>query len=355
VRIAIANDLPLAVEALRRVVSSLQGYRVAWVARDGAEAVRNCALDTPDLILMDLLMPVMDGVAAIHQIMARNPCAILVVTATVEGNSTKVIEALGAGALDAVQTPTLSPNGDSRAARALCSKIELLCELISEDRGHRCAGVVTHKPRVGGQARDHLVVIGASAGGPSALATILGALPRDFPAAVIIVQHIDAQFAPSMATWLAEQSALTVRSAREQDLPEPGTALIAATNDHLVFLDSRTIGYSREPRNSHYRPSIDVFFQSVANHWKGEAVGVLLTGMGRDGAKGLKALRDAGVLTIAQDSASCVVYGMPKAAIELDAAAEILPVQRIAARLMQSLEVTVKRSFTQSSLPKTRF
>jgi two-component system response regulator WspF len=190
-------------------------------------------------------------------------------------------------------------------------------------------------------------VIGASAGGPSALATILGALPRDFPAAVVIVQHIDAQFAPSTATWLDDQSALMVRTAREQDLPEPGTALIAATNDHLMFLDSGAIGYTREPRNSHYRPSIDVFFESVANHWKGEAVGVLLTGMGRDGAKGLKALRDAGALTIAQDSASCVVYGMPKSAVELDASAEILPVQKIAPRLLQSIEVATKRNSTQ--------
>jgi chemotaxis response regulator CheB len=346
VRIAIANDLPLAVEALRRVVSCLPGYRVAWVARDGAEAVRNCALDTPDLILMDLLMPVMDGVAATRQIMARNPCAILVVTATVDGNSTKVIEALGAGALDAVQTPTLAPSGDSRTALALRLKMETLCSLVSEDHAHGRAGAFHRKSRSGEEARDRLVVIGASAGGPSALATILGALPRDFPAAVVVVQHIDAQFAPSMATWLAEQSALTVRTAREQDVPEPGTALIAATNDHLVFLDSRTIGYTREPRHSHYRPSIDVFFESVANHWKGEAFGVLLTGMGRDGAIGLKTLRDAGAFTIAQDSVSCVVYGMPRAAVELEAATEILPVQKIAPRLLQSLEVAAKRNST---------
>jgi two-component system, chemotaxis family, response regulator WspF len=338
VRIAIANDLPLAVEALRRVVTSLPGYRTAWVARDGAEAIRNCSVDTPDLILMDLLMPVVNGVEATRQIMARNPCAILVVTATVEGNSAKVIEALGAGALDAVQTPALTPNADSRSALALRSKIVAICRLVTEDRGNGRASLATQKSRAAVQAQDCLIVIGASAGGPSALASILGTLPRDLPAAVVIVQHIDSQFAPMMASWLGEQSALTVRIAREHDRVNPGTALIAATNDHLVFLDSSTIGYTPEPRHCHYRPSIDVFFQSVANHWKGHALGVLLTGMGYDGAKGLKSLRDAGAFTIAQDSESCVVYGMPKAALELGAAVEILPIHRIAPRLMQSLK-----------------
>jgi two-component system response regulator WspF len=289
---------------------------------------------------MDLLMPVMDGVTATRQIMARTPCAILVVTATVEGNSAKVIEALGAGALDAVATPTLSPSGDSRTALALRSKMQTLCRLVSEEQDRGGVGADARKPRSGTDPKDCLVVIGASAGGPSALAAILGALPRDFPAAVVVVQHIDAQFAPSMATWLAEQSPLTVRPARERDVPEPGLVLVAATNDHLVFLNSRAIGYAQEPRQGHYRPSIDVFFESVATHWKGETVGVLLTGMGRDGAKGLKTLRDTGALTIAQDSASCVVYGMPKAAVELGAAAEILPVQRIAPRLL--LELTAK-------------
>src|SRR6267378_1232501 len=162
--------MPLAVEALRRVVTSLPDYHLAWVARDGAEAVQNCALDTPDLILMDLLMPVMDGVEATRRIMARNPCAILVVTATIEGNSAKAIEALGAGARDAVQTPTLSPGGDPRAALALRSKMETLCTLVSDDHNHRRISPFNQKPRSWPEARDRLVVIGASAGGPSALA-----------------------------------------------------------------------------------------------------------------------------------------------------------------------------------------
>jgi two-component system response regulator WspF len=179
-----------------------------------------------------------------------------------------------------------------------------------------------------------LVAIGASAGGPSALATIVRDLPRNFSAAIVIVQHIDVEFAISMATWLQQDCRLPVRVARHRERPEPGTILVAATNDHLVCRDSQTLGYVEEPQNCHYKPSIDVFFDSVASHWRGSVAAALLTGMGRDGAKGLKSLRDSGALTIAQDAKSSVVYGMPKAAAELNAAVEVLPLERIAFRLV---------------------
>ena len=129
-----------------------------------------------------------------------------------------------------------------------------------------------------------------------------------------------------------------MRIAKEGDHPEPGTALIAASDDHLVFVNSRTLGYTPEPRACHYRPSVDLCFDSVPNHWRGDVVAVILTGMGRDGARGLKALRDAGAMTIAQDAGSCVVYGMPKAAADLGAAVEILPLAQIASRLMNAVK-----------------
>ncbi len=130
--------------------------------------------------------------------------------------------------------------------------------------------------------------------------------------------------------WLNETSAVSVRVACHGDKPPANAALIAGTNDHLLFTNSRSLGYTPEPRDCFYRPSIDVFFQSVVRHWRGRAAGVLLTGMGRDGAKGLRAMRDAGSLTIAQDAASSVVYGMPKAAAELRAASKVLPLNEIA-------------------------
>jgi two-component system response regulator WspF len=180
----------------------------------------------------------------------------------------------------------------------------------------------------------YLVAIGSSAGGPAALAVLLAGLPRTFPAAIVIVQHIDVRMASGMAEWLAQHCALPVRVAAEGDRPTPGQVLLAATSDHLVLKPTGRLGYTEEPREAVYRPSVDVFFQSVRRRWRSSAVGVLLSGMGRDGAVGLKALRDHGCHTIAQDEASSAVYGMPKAAAAISAAVEVLPMDHIAARLI---------------------
>jgi two-component system response regulator WspF len=330
-RIAIVNDLPLAAEVLRRVVFRLPDCDIAWMVRNGAEAVRRCSLDKPDLILMDLLMPVMDGVEATRQIMINDPCAILIVTSTVAGNAGKVVEALAFGAIDAVETPTMEAGEYSVSNLALVRKIEAIRKFVAENERRKPIGVASHVSAT----HAPLIAIGASAGGPGALATILKSLPEDFAAAIIVVQHIDAQFAPPLAEWLNEQSPLTVRVACEGDEPRRGTVLVASSNDHLVFKNSNKLGYTAEPSDSHYRPSIDVFFESVAHQRRGPVTGILLTGMGRDGAQGLKRLQQANALTIAQDAASCVVFGMPRAAIEIGAAKEILPLHSIASFLMQ--------------------
>jgi two-component system, chemotaxis family, response regulator WspF len=344
VRIAIVNDMATAAEALRRVILSVPGYQLAWVARNGAEAVEKCRQDTPDLILMDLIMPVMDGAEATRRIMAGTPCPILVVTAAVTANSAKVFEALGLGALDAVQTPVLVGEGAKASASALKFKIDRIGRSAMEDnRGGHPRKNTPDEPQPGFIASNRLVTIGASAGGPAALAKILGGLPRDFPAAIVIIQHVDAQFVPLMADWLNQSSALPVRIARQGDRPEAGTALIAGTKDHLIFLNPSELGYTPDPRECHYRPSIDVFFESVVRHWNGRSAGVVLTGMGRDGANGLKAMREAGSPTIAQNAATSVVYGMPKAAAELGAAANILPIDEIAGRLMGIFPVSTAK------------
>jgi two-component system, chemotaxis family, response regulator WspF len=179
-----------------------------------------------------------------------------------------------------------------------------------------------------------LVAIGSSAGGPPALAVLLRGLPRSFPAAIVIVQHIDTRMAAGMAEWLGHQCAMPVRTADEGDQPTGGQVLIAATADHLVLKSANRLGYTTEPRELVYRPSVDVFFQSVRRRWRARAVGVLLSGMGRDGAVGLKELREHGCHTIAQDEASSAVYGMPKAAAAISAAVDVLPMDHIAARLI---------------------
>ena len=339
-RIAIVNDLVMAVEALRRMVLSVPGYEVAWVARDGAEAVEQCAKDTPDLILMDLIMPVMDGVEATRRIVKESPCAILVVTATVTGNSSKVFDAMGHGALDAVNTPVLGTRGEIEGGDALLAKIVTIGRLIGKTGGARPRGsdrkLVAPSDRL-----PPLVAIGASTGGPKALADVLSRLPHAFEAAVVIVQHVDVQFAPGMAAWLNDQTPLRVRMAFEGAHPEAGTAWLAGTNDHLILTSGLTLSYTSEPRDFPYRPSVDVFYRSLVTHWPRRDVAALLTGMGRDGAEGLKALRRAGWHTIAQDEATSVVYGMPKAAAEMGAAVQVLPIERVAPAIVH--EVGQKR------------
>lgn len=333
-RIGIVNDMPLAVETLRRVIALEPGLEIAWTASDGLEAVQQCARDRPDVILMDLIMPVMDGVEATRRIMAETPCAIVVVTSDVARHTSRVFDAMGHGALDAVDTPVVGGADLRSAAAQLLRKIRNIGWLIGR-YGSRPVLSPTPAPAPQTGAR-RLLAIGASAGGPATLAQLLRDVPLDFPAGIVLVQHVDASFAAGMADWLNDQVSLPVRLARDGERPLPGQILLAGTDDHLVLREDGTLRYTECPKESLYRPSIDVFFHSVAQHWRGVAVGVLLTGMGQDGARGLKALRDRGCLTIAQDQATSAVYGMPKAAAAMQAAVEIRPLEQIASRVIQA-------------------
>jgi two-component system response regulator WspF len=331
-RIAIVNDMRAAAEALRRVVESLPGHTLAWMAADGVEAVAMARRDRPDLILMDLLMPHLDGAEATRQIMATTPCAILVVTATVSGNISLVYDAMGHGALDAVDTPALGPAGEVTGAGPLVEKIGMIAKLV----GLPAPGPRAARPQATATP-PRLLAVGASTGGPKALCDLLLPLPHDWNVAVVIVQHVDVAFAPGLATWLTDRTGRLVRVAAEGCQPRAGDVLLAGTNDHLVMAAGGGLAYRAEPRDVFFRPSVDVFFDSVAAHAGKPGVAVVLTGMGRDGARGLAALRQKGWHTIAQDEATSVVWSMPKAAVEAAAAVEVLPVGRmpavIAARL----------------------
>ncbi|MDX2099850.1 MAG: chemotaxis response regulator protein-glutamate methylesterase [Leptolyngbyaceae cyanobacterium bins.59] len=338
-RIAIVNDMVMAVEAMRRVLLTVPDYKVVWVARDGAEAVTKCAQDTPDLILMDLIMPVMDGVEATRQIMKKSPCAILIVTASVGKNAAKVFEAMGHGALDAVNTPVLGSKGTPEAAQAILAKIGTIAKLVRRSSPTPAAKTPTRTERVPlSMSIPPLVAIGSSTGGPKALASILSRLPADFGAAIAIVQHVDQQFSSGLADWLNQQTPLPVKIAVAGDRLEKGKVLLAGTNDHLSLRSDLSLHYIREPADYPYRPSVDVFFKSLSQHWTRKDTAVLLTGMGRDGGEGLSILRFRGWHTIAQDADSCVVYGMPKAAAELNAAVQILNPEAIAKTLIQRVQ-----------------
>lgn len=333
-KIGIVNDMPLAVEALRRAVALEPSHQVVWVANNGAEAVTKCCELRPDVVLMDLVMPVMDGVEATRQIMAKAPCAIVVVTVNSEQNVNRVFEAMGHGAIDVVDTPPLGVGDPRVAAAPLLRKIQNVGWLL----GQKEKRAVVERPVVASQPqRQALLAIGSSAGGPAALEVLLKGLPADFPAAVVLVQHVDEVFAAGMADWLGSAAHMPVRLAVAGETPQAGTVLLAGTNHHLRLLKDGSLSYTVEPSGHIYRPSIDVFFESVAQYWQGDAVGVLLTGMGRDGAAGLKLLRERGFHTIAQDQQTSAVYGMPKAAAEIDAAVEICPLDVIAPTLCRLL------------------
>ena len=283
-----------------------------------------------------------DLIEATRLIMAQSPCAIVAVTASVEDNSAKVFEAMGAGALDAVNTPVLEHPDATEGAKALLAKIETIRKLIGAASPRMSAPATELGPRPVARHNDYLVAMGASAGGPAALAKVLAQLPAAFPAPVVIVQHVDVQFMPGLAEWLDYQSPLRVRLAQEGDRPQSGTVLLAGGEKHLAFASPTRLTYTGLPADCSYRPSIDVFFKSVNRFWPGDVIGVLLTGMGRDGAEGLRALHRKGHHTIAQDKTSSAVYGMPKAAADLNAASEILALDKIGARLTNILSQKLK-------------
>jgi chemotaxis response regulator CheB len=354
-KVGIVNDSKIAAEVLRRIVSNADGFELLWTAPSGEEALRLAAEQRPDIVLMDLIMPGIDGAETTRRLMQASPCVVLVVTATTIGNRHLVFEAMGYGALDAVNTPTLGTQGDMAGAQPLLQKLRMVARLAAPARsrpGHVPLIDALHLDRVRDQvaalAHPHphggaassgmpIVAIGASTGGPQALAAVLSHLPAGFPAAVLVAQHVDEQFAPGLANWLSSHTALPVRLARHGDVVAPGTVWLAATNDHLVVAQHLgrplSLEYTEHPRETPYRPSVDALFRSVAHLHRVFRMGVLLTGMGRDGAEGLLALRRGGGLTIAQDAASSIVYGMPKAAAELEAAMEILPLKSIGPRI----------------------
>ena len=334
-RIAIVNNTNASVEIIRRVIASRPGNEIAWVASNGAKAVEKTAGDKPDLILMDLILPVMDGVHAIGKIMKEHPCAILIVTAVVSDHS-RVFNAMGKGALDAVGTPVLDAKGNVKGGEELLKKIEIIARLIGKDNRQAING--TTVPAASPGSACPMVVIGSSTGGPRILTDIFSGMPAKLGASIVIVQHVDVQFVNGLIEWLSGYTRLKVVLAETGMRPEIDKVFIAGTNDHLIIGPDLAFHYTAEPKDYPYRPSVDTFFLSVKNYWPEKGVAVLLTGMGRDGARGLLELRKAGWHTIAQNEKTSAVYGMPKAAAELQAAIEILPVEKIANAIIKRIK-----------------
>ncbi len=338
IKIAIANDSRIAIEALRRALLTNNNYQLLWVAQTGAEAIKCCAQQCPDLLLMDMHMPNLNGVEATRQIMQQSPCTILIVTASITRHSAMVFEAMSYGALDVVKTPPLGID-NPEAANILLKKMSILTKSRLSAIDPLCQKSPSI-PQKRADANDNqlpkLIVIGASTGGPGALQSILSQLPDNLDAAIIVVQHIDEQFAPSLAHWLNQSSKLPVARVRNGDRPKIGEVLLAGGNQHLIMRPNGSLRYTHKPVDYPHRPSVDIFFHSVANHWGKPGVAILLTGMGKDGALGLGHLHSEQWHTIAESETSCVVFGMPKAAIATGAAKQILALNQITAYLTGS-------------------
>ncbi len=346
IRVLIAEDSPTLRHLIRAILESDPELRVVGEARNGVEAVALCHKLQPDIITMDVRMPKMNGFDAIRRIMAESPRPIVVLTSTKSDFEMKIsFKALEVGALMVVGKPHGLP-GDDPEADKLILQVKAMADVKVVRRRRRLEkgppaplrGEPAEPPRDrrrAGPARGpvRLIAIGASTGGPPALQAVISQLPADLPVPVVVVQHISLGFTEGLVRWLNGTTPLQVKVAEHREHLRAGTVYLAPDGHHLLVTQSGRVQLSASPRVDGHRPSATALFESVAQNYGRATVGILLTGMGKDGAQGLKLLHDAGSRTIAQDEDTCVVFGMPKEAIALGAAQEVLPLQRIGTRL----------------------
>jgi two-component system chemotaxis response regulator CheB len=336
-RVLVVEDSLTIRRRLVEVLGSAPDIEVVAEAADGSQAIELCALHRPDVVTMDMMLPGINGLGATEHIMAHFPTPILVVSSSFNrGELFRTYDALAAGAVDVIEKPTgEEPPGVWEQAFLSALRIVARVRVITHPRARlearRAAGGSI--PARGGRTPS-IVAIGASTGGPGALVELLGALPKDLPHPLLVVLHLGIPFAAAFAEWLGQQVGRDVRYAvgGERLSTLGGRIVLAPPDRHLVVKDG-SLGLSDAPERHSCRPSVDVLFESLVTDAPG-VVASLLTGMGKDGALGLLALRRAGALTIAQDEATSVVYGMPREAALIGAASRVLPLARIAAAIV---------------------
>ena len=335
IKVLIVDDSRVVREVLK---DALKGSEIEVIgeAADGKQAIDLTRDLKPDLITMDVVMPVMDGLTAVEQIMAYYPTPILVFASSLNRKDVNIaFEAIQLGALDVMEKPeNLSMDGMKSLQDTIIHKIRLLSNIkvIRHIKGRRKDRIITvpptiEKPHIA-ERKIKVVAIGASTGGPKAVMSVFKRLPADLPTGVLLVQHIGANFTQGFVEWLDRESQIKVKVAEEGEKIKPGTVFVGpgehhleAEGDHLKLTDG--------PMVNNCRPSVDVLFSSVAKHFGEHSLAVLLTGMGRDGADGMAAIKKQKGITIAQDESSSVIFGMPRAAIELGAANKVVPLNDI--------------------------
>jgi len=344
IRVLVVEDSPTARELLSHIIASDPAMKVVGTANDGEEAVQAVQRIKPDVITMDLHMPKMNGLDAARRIMETTPTPIVAVSGTWEpAEAAMTFRALEAGALAVVRKPSGTGHPDHGESSAeLIRTVKAMSEVRVVRRWARYANPVNVVPAPAGPevelkpstAEIRLVAIGASTGGPLALQTILAALPTDFAAPIAVVQHIAPGFVWGFAEWLGRSLKLSVVIATHGERMVPGRVYLAPDGVQMqVSAPGRIVLTTDEPENG-LRPSVSCLFRSVANTFGQHAMGILLTGMGKDGAEELMLMKQKGSITIAQDEESSVVYGMPGEAIRLGGATYVLAPRRIAAALL---------------------
>jgi len=344
IRVLVVEDSLTVRKRMLEVFAADPGIEIVGEAEDGKRGIELCQNLRPDVVTLDMMLPLMSGLAATEFIMAYCPTPILIVSAsTNRGELFKTYEALAAGALDVLEKP-LGDEPDGAWEQKLVASVKLISRIkvITHPRarlspmGQRPSGPsFAVEPSESGGSSLRAVAIGVSTGGPAALVEILRGLPQGFPLPILLVIHIGKLFAPSFAEWLDGQSTVRVSYARDGDrLPAigEGRVLMASPDFHLVLRQGK-LRLTQDPERHSCRPAVDVLFTSLAQELGADCAACLLTGMGRDGAEGLLAIRRAGGRTIAQDESTSVVFGMPREAILLGAAEQILPLEKIAPAL----------------------
>lgn len=348
IRVLIVEDSQVVRDFLMYILSSDPAIKVIGTAGNGEEAVQAVRDKRPDVVTMDINMPVMNGFEATRLIMEATPTPIVIVSASWDPKEVeKTFQAMEAGAVAAVKKPVGVAHPDyQKQAKELIQTVKLMSEVKVVGRRSRKT-YRTDIPEAAAAGAPipvtmdiKVVAIGASTGGPPVIEAILSALPKAFPAPLLIVQHISAGFVQGFADWLAKASGLPVKVAAHDEYPLPGHVYIAPDDVQMGMDITGRISLNKSDPENGLRPSVSYLFRSAAKACGNNAVGVLLTGMGKDGAYELKLMKEMGAVTIAQDRDSCIVFGMPGEAVVLNAATYILAPAKIAELL--------------SGLPKTK-
>jgi two-component system chemotaxis response regulator CheB len=344
IRVLVVDDSLTIRMRLIEILAGDPDIAVVGEAADGRTAIAMCQALRPDVVTLDMMLPIMTGLAATEYIMAHCPTPILIVSASVNrGELFRTYEALAAGALDVFDKPT-GKEVDGEWERKFIATVKLISRIrvITHLRAKlssppRDARTIAAAPRPDSPSGFEVVAIGASTGGPAAVRDVLMSLPPDFPLPVLLVLHIADPFATALAEWLDGLSPLRVACAADGEpiqRPGRGRVVLAPPDAHLVVREGK-LRLSRGPERNWCRPSVDVLFESLAEEIGARAIACVLTGMGRDGADGLLAIRKAGGACLAQDEATSVVYGMPREAVLRGAAERVLPLQDIGPALVR--------------------